>query len=343
VLMDDNGPVEELNIIGKITDQGVTATVNKNLHIDYAERKLGINSHGFAFNLPNLIDVVKGRQQAVDDNQDKQTGLFLSFTAENSNLYLSPNSKILADRIELEYLNDTIKMRLLHGPGKIVMKVEEEQFLVNGSNLDETFMGALIQNSRFQGGQFSIAAMGRSDEFSVLFEIRDTVLLDFTILNNVMALLNTVPSLVSFSLPEYDFTGLPLDSAVVGMRYNNKFAAIESMEFISPSLQAKGIGEINFSQRHLDLDLNLTTQRKENIRKIPAAGYILQGEEGESSMTIKIKGDLDDPDVGYSLFKEIAAKPFEILFRVLKLPVHLLEELDSESEGWQQTGPALEK
>jgi hypothetical protein len=169
VLMDDNGPVEELNIIGKITDQGVTATVNKSLHIDYAERKLGINSHGFAFNLPNLIDVVKGRQQAVDDNQGKQTGLFLSFTAENSNLYLSPNSKILADRIELEYLNDTIKMRLLHGPGKIVMKVEEEQFLVNGSNLDETFMGALIQNSRFQGGQFSIAAMGRSDEFSVLF------------------------------------------------------------------------------------------------------------------------------------------------------------------------------
>ncbi len=195
-------------------------------------------------------------------------------------------------------------MRLTHGPGRIEMKIEEEHFLADGSNLNDTFMGALIQDSNFLGGQLFLSAMGSFEEFSALFEIKDTVLTNLATLNNVMTLLNTVPALITFSWPKYSFTGLPLDSVVVGMKFKNMLATFESMEFISPSLQASGIGWIDFSERLMDMDVSLTTQRKNNLRKIPIAGYILHGKKGEASMTIKIKSGFDDPDVTHSLFKE---------------------------------------
>jgi len=37
----------------------------------------------------------------------------------------------------------------------------------------------------------------------------------------------------------------------------------------------------------MELDVNLTTQRKINIQKILIVGYILHGEKGEPSVTIK--------------------------------------------------------
>ncbi len=86
----------------------------------------------------------------------------------------------------------------------------------------------------------------------------------------------------------------------------------------------------------MDLDISMVTQRTDTIRKIPVGGYILHGEKGEASMTIKIKGGYDDPEVTHSLFKDIASKPFNVLFRVLGLPIHALEELSRESENQQQ-------
>jgi len=341
LFIDGDGPVEELNITGKLSDLGVTASINKDLHIEYADKQLGIASSNLAFNVPAVISLIKERPKSTGDSASKDSGIIFSLNAENSHLYLSPNSKILADLIEFEYLNGIIKMRLLHGPGRIVMKVEDEHFLADGSNLNDVFMGALIQGSSFQGGLMSIAAMGAFDEFSVLFEIKDTVLNNLKTLNNVMALINTVPALITFSWPDYNLTGLPLDSAVVGMKFKNKLATFESMEFVSPSLQAAGIGWIDFSERLMDLDVNLTTQRKENIRKIPIVGYILHGKKGEASMTIKIKGGVDDPEVTHSLFREIISKPFKILFRTLGLPIHALQELSRESENQQQNDQTL--
>lgn len=222
-----------------------------------------------------------------------------------------------------------------------MLRGEDGNFVAEGSNLNDVFMGSLIQNSNFQGGQMYIGAVGSFDDFSAVFEIKDTVLTNLETVNNVMALLNTVPALITFSLPKYDSTGLLLESAVVGMKFKDKLATFESMEFFSHSLQAAGIGWIDFSQRLLDLDVNLTTQRKINVSKIPLAGYILQGKKGAASITIKIKGGLDNSQVTHSLLKEIIAKPFKVLFRALLLPIHLLREMSNDSDNLRNTSQTI--
>jgi hypothetical protein len=325
LLIDGDEKVEKLSIDGKLTDERVT-------------------SNNFGFDISELIRLIRDRPQSTGNDQDKDDDISTLFTAENTLLYLSPNSRILADHIELEYLDNALKMNLSHGPGSILveMNLEDEIFLVEGSSLNDLFMGALIQRSKFQGGQMSIAAKGTFDDISALFEIKNTVLGNLKTVNNVMALLNTVPALITFSMPDYDSKGLTLTSALVGMKFKNKVATFESMDFKSPSLTAAGVGWIDFSKGLMDLDVNLTTQRKINIRKLPVTGYILHGEKGEPSMTVKIKGSVDDPDVNHTLFKEIISKPFKVLVRILKLPVHLVKKMRSKSDSDKQTDPAVD-
>jgi hypothetical protein len=344
LLIDGDEKVEKLSIDGKLTDEGVTATVNEHLRIDYDDKQLRVTSNNFGFDISELIRLIRDRPQSTGNDQDKDDDISTLFTAENTLLYLSPNSRILADHIELEYLDNALKMNLSHGPGSILveMNLEDEIFLVEGSNLNDLFMGAFIQRSKFEDGQMSLAAKGTFDEFSVLFEIKNTVLANLKTLNNVMALLNTVPAFVTFSAPEYNSTGLPLTSALVGMKFKNRVATFESMDFKSPSLSGAGVGWIDFSQNLMELNINLTTQRKENIRKFPVAGYILHGEKGEPSMTVKIKGSVDDPDVTHTLFKEIISKPFKVLVRILKLPFHIVQKMRSKHERDKQTDPAVD-
>ena len=82
------------------------------------------------------------------------------------------------------------------------------------------------------------------------------------------------------------------------------------------------------------MDLNLITQAKKNISKIPLAGYILVGDEKRPSVTVKISGDLLNPKVENSTVKEVITLPFAILLRTLALPLHLVDSMiDSTEDG----------
>jgi hypothetical protein len=79
------------------------------------------------------------------------------------------------------------------------------------------------------------------------------------------------------------------------------------------------------------MDVNLKTQAGKNLGKIPVLGYVLAGKDEDESLSLKIKGGLNDPDVDYSLVKNIVVYPAEILYRTLKLPFHLGGQIINKS------------
>ena len=76
------------------------------------------------------------------------------------------------------------------------------------------------------------------------------------------------------------------------------------------------------------MEFNLITQAKANINKIPLVGYILVGDEKRPSITFKVTGDLDDPEVKHSTFQEIAILPLSILQRTFYLPFRWTDSND---------------
>jgi len=326
LLVEDGSPVDTLHITGQLTDTGTFAKINKNLTLEYIDRNLSLTSQDLGYNLSAIIEMIKDRPKSPVDSKTTNTQtqpFLLTLAADESQIYLGPKSRVLADTINCTLQNGNLQMDLAHGLGNVSLKLTDDAFTLKGSELNDKFLGALIQDSRFQGGKMYMSAKGNMDEFSAIFEIKDTVLKDLTTVNNIMAFMDTIPALVTFSLPEYSRRGFPVDSATVGMVFKDKVAKIESMEIHSPELRAKGTGVIDFAHKVIDMDINLKTQASQNVGKIPIVGYVLAGKDEDESLSLKINGGFDNPDVDYSLIKNIAVYPAEILYRTLKLPFHL--------------------
>jgi hypothetical protein len=336
LLVDDDGPIDLLHITGQLTDKGTFARINKDLELSFADKKLDITSHKIGYNLSAIVQIIEELPTRSADSEaksDEASPFTLKMSADQSHIYLGSKSSILADNMQVDLLDGKFNMELDHGKGQLSLQLDKGSFILDGKELNDAFMGALIHNSKFQGGAMSIAAKGMLNEFSAVFEIKDTLLYEMATVNNVMAFLNTVPALVTFSLPEFDTSGFPVDSAVVGMKYKDKVVDIESLEVFSPEMYAKGQGTIDFSTKMIDMDINLKTQAGRNVGKIPVVGYVLAGNEDDESLNVKIEGPLDDPTVNNSLVKNIVVYPAEILYRTLKLPFHLGGKMLPESSG----------
>ncbi|BHH86102.1 hypothetical protein LA52FAK_43910 [Desulforhopalus sp. 52FAK] len=347
LLVVDDVPVNALHITGMIEDRGVLATINRDLDLEYIDNTISISSNKIGYNISAIRQLAKDHFQSVsktDEEPVKKSDAGKSFVfnvnANQSQIYIAPQSRILADTINLELHGGKLQMRLRHGSGKILLHQEEGHFMVDGNDLNDEFMGALIQNSRFHGGRMSMAAVGTFDGVTAILDIKNTVLKKLAIMNNLMAFIDTVPALATFSLPQYHTSGLPIDSAAVGVKYKNNVASFESIEVMSPEFHAKGKGEIDFLKNQIDMNIQLKTQASKNVGKIPVVGYMLTGKDDDESLTVKLEGRLDDPEVNYSLIKEIVTYPVDILRRTFKLPLNLVEKMGLQSTKTAIPAPA---
>lgn len=327
LLIKNNVPVKKYVVSGRVNNRHLSATVNKDLNIEYASDLLSISSESIGYNVPAIVTFIKDRILHFLPEDSEKMKTHINLDAKNSSLYFTPNCQALADSIHLEYREGKSSTILRDGIGSIVMESEGNQFSLKGEQLEDEFMGALLQGSEFLDGRMGMVASGSFDRFSVLMKIDDTLLLDHFYMNNIMAFLNTVPALVTFSLPEYSTKGLPVQSAVAGIIYDRGIATFESMEVKSSAFYITGTGFIDFLQQQIDLDLNLTTQAKENLHKIPLIGYIMAGEKEHPSVTLKVFGDLHKPEVDNPLYREVAVMPFSMLYRTLKLPFRLVKSM----------------
>jgi hypothetical protein len=331
-LVKDGNPVERLAVAGVIGEQGLKVTINGDVEIVYDD-KLSITSQDIGYNVPEILRFMKERPASAAADSGKKKRIRATVTATDSAFYFASDSHIPADQISLDSANGSFRLRLEHGEGTIIMDIEGDQFSLKGEDLNDAFMNALLPDAHVQGGRMSMGARGSFDEFSVVLKINDFILNDFKTLNNILAMVNTVPALITFTLPEYSTRGLPVSSVVVGMTVKDGLASCESLDIDSPELSLTGSGWVDFSEKQVGMEFNLITQAKANLQKIPLIGYILAGKEKQPSITVKVTGDLMDPKVESEMFKEVATIPFSILYRTLALPAHLASPLFDSDEG----------
>ena len=319
-------PIDHYHIDGSLHQGFFQATINDAFHLYYREG-LEIQADGILFNVPAIATFFDDCVKKEEEEQKKEESFTVSLTATDSGFFLSPNSQVVADSLTLYSSKNSIEIGLISGPGKIEIDMEGKQFLIQGDNLNDVFMNRLTPGAKLRNGRMRVAAQGTLDNFTTLLELENTVLLDFVTLNNILAFINTIPALITFNLPSYSSSGLHISSAVMGMEVVDGVARVESLQVESPELGITGQGWIDFPQKNIEMALNLITQSKKNVRKIPLVGYILAGGKKQPSITVKVSGQLEDPDVEHEVFKEVATIPFNILYRTLSLPSHIVSPL----------------
>ena len=337
VLIKDNKPIHQLHIVGEVTDQGFSAIVNDQVKLQYKD-DLTITSDTIGYNIPAIIQFFREQPSSTESDHGSRTNnngtigegekkLHISLEATDSYLFFKADRKALADHITLEYDGSRSEIELLHKQGNINLEIEGDQFTLTGEGLGDTFMGALIQGSEFDKGTMTLAAKGSFTESSALIKIENSTLKSLNPLNNILAFLDTIPALITFSLPDYSTKGLYLNSAVLGLKIQDNIANVEHLAVQSPVLSMTGVGWIDIPRNMINMDLNLITMAKTNISKIPLLGYILTGKEKRPSITLQVSGDLQNPDVKNTVFRDVATLPFSLLYRTLTLPVRMVNSV----------------
>jgi len=332
LLLEDGAIRNRLFISGSLTEEGVSAVINTNIHINYENNTLDIRSWDVGYDITEVKKLVDQLLPSNGDREENHQGINVRLIAEDSNIVLSPQTRLPADKIFLEYGGQGVTVSLEHGEGIIELERIGGISFFNGENLNDEFMTALLQGSYVQGGTLALAGMGTEDEVSAVIEVEETVLMNSKTLNNIMVLLNTIPALVTLSVPEYETKGLAIRSAVAGIQYSQGQVEVKSISVDSPVLQATGKGLIDLSQKTIDMDIQLTSQAGKNLRKIPVVGYVVAGKEEDTSATFTVSGSLENPEVKTSVMEEIVTMPIDILYRTLNLPIHLVKKIGTYTD-----------
>ncbi len=323
LLLKDGVPQTDYHISGEFHENILRATVNQDMEIVY-DNGIMISSRDLSFNIPAIKQLLKDLPEAVASHSEDEFTMDVQLDSKRTNLFFKEDMQVLADDLNLKYSDGKTTLELQHGEGAISCDVEGKYFSLTGKGLNNVFMNGLLAGMDFHKGSMKFAAKGSFEEFTAMVKIEDTVLKDFKTLNNVLAMVNTIPALVTFNLPSYSTEGLAVKDLVAGMKVKNGIATFETLGLDSSEMRIAGNGWIDFINEEIAMDLNLITRAKDNMTKIPLIGYILVGKKKSPSITVKMTGDLLDPKVENSTFQEVVTVPFQMLFRTLALPAYLV-------------------
>lgn len=324
----EDEPIDNYFINGKYdtNTKNINLAINNTVYVQIGD-DINIKAQNTGINIQEIINFFN----KTENKQEKKKDIKLTFEAIDSYLYLTKNKRIISDKINLKYLNGALSAELSHGKGAAFFTLKSDKLHIYGGGFNDEFMNKLFALSKFKGGSFEFAISGSLNEYEGTMYIENTTILEYIALNNILAFVNTVPSLVTFSLPGYNKKGVAAKKTYLNFKFKDDIYNVSDFYLESKEIEIVGRGEASIEKNSINLDLNLKTDLGSSVSKIPLVGYILLGEESIST-SLKVTGALDNPDVSTQVAKDIAVAPFNIIKRALTYPLELFKDKDEKKK-----------
>ncbi|PHM17355.1 MAG: hypothetical protein CJD30_06920 [Sulfuricurvum sp. PD_MW2] len=320
LMLINDAPLSHYKFSGSHQNTTTTVRVNDRITISQTPETIHVRANNAGLNLPVLFKFLSEHSEDASHPTSNDPSPSVHMYATNSYLYLMKGRKILTDTFSAIMVDDKFDASLRYMNGTANLKIRNDLFSIEGEGFNDKFMEHLFALSDFSGGAFSFQANGKADAFDGLMRVEHTILKDYKVMNNILAFINTIPSLATFSLPNYNAKGLPVDEGYAHIAYKKGVVFVDNFTLNSPEMKIMGNGRADFNENQLEGTLTLKTDLGSALGKVPMVGYILLGDDGSLATTLSLNGKLDDPKVETAIAKEIATAPFNILKRTLVYP-----------------------
>ncbi|MDQ7068813.1 MAG: AsmA-like C-terminal domain-containing protein [Sulfurimonas sp.] len=320
LLVENNIPLKDYKIKGKIYKEKVDLYINRKIHI-VVKDSININMDYTSININALLDIIKDLPAGTGNAKT----LNILLKAKNSNLYIDKDRHALYDTLDMQFYKNILTAQLKHEKGYAGLRLENNKFHLYGKEFNDKFMNKLFSLAKFSKGNLDFSLSGDISDYSGVIYIKKTTIKDYKILNNILAFVNTVPSLVTFQLPGYNKEGLFVDTAYANFKYKKNVFHFSDLYLDSKEIDIFGKGVADVKNDKIDIVLNLKTDLGSDLAKVPLVGYIILDKDAIST-TLNIKGKFSDPEVNSLLAEEIIVAPLNIIKRTLSLPYILIRD-----------------
>jgi hypothetical protein len=298
-----------------------------NLKLDYSNFQIPIGE----FNLS-----LKGPAQLVE-------GQFQNLGIHRQNLHLQLKEGNFSYRLDRQEL---LSAHLSSPPLKVKIWQHNGYTIATGSKID---LGWFERTTGLKGifAQLNLAGSGviTPDKF-ILVNIRiwDTIIAKLRLLNNIIALINTIPAILSFQPAGFSGKGYKIKEGRFTIVADRQFQTIHLTKGAiigkNQNLNLFFWGYIYPAQKSLDLMVRVVIPIK--VKYIPLVGplvsYILFGKSGGIVVDAKATGNWEDPKVELSTVRDLTSAPLKILYRLLSTPFQLQDIYNGVYNGGDLEG-----
>ncbi|MFW2439236.1 MAG: AsmA-like C-terminal domain-containing protein [Arenicellales bacterium] len=331
LLIEGDRPIHDYQFSGSYDGKSTNLDINEKVHVKLAD-EVSITSDNIGYNLPALFNInTKQNKKPNEKNKADGKAISLALNAKNSFIYLSNERRILADELKLTLDQGLINCDLKFGDGFASLQFKDNKVSLAGKDFDKSFLNGLLTISEFSDGKLDFQLSGSTDNMDAVMTINDAVLQNYGLISNVLAFINTVPALLTFRLPGFHSSGLYADEITAAMNIQDGLIMLKSFSLDSKQIDIRGEGNANMNDDTIDITLNLITGAKKSMGHIPLLGYVLSGDKKKPSITLTVKGDMKEPEISHTAFKEVATYPFQLLKRTIILPGHLVQKVQKET------------
>jgi hypothetical protein len=200
--------------------------------------------------------------------------------------------------------------------------------MIEGNHFNKEILSSLANNNLSGLNDLDIDFVTIRTPDNLIFGkifINSATIEQLTLLNNIVAFINTIPSFLSLEMPHYSAKGFKVKSGIVSFLLYKDILYIKRAFVDGENLSFSARGYINLKEQKLHLKVKANIKMK--LKKIPIVGkglsYLFFGKDGNIDIKMIVKGDIKNPKVKKDLGKEIIMLPIHLFRRALTLPLHI--------------------
>jgi len=324
--------VNNFKFSGLLVDKDLKLSINEKIFIDKSD-KIDIFIDDYDFNITGLNDFINMNSTKDEDKEeDKNVSVNIepeiNIYLKNGDIYLTDkNNTFRSKSIYINGKDDRTYIDIRPPDGKIRVETKNDKYIVKGTNLKESLIKGLTAFDGLAGGDYNIYIKGKGGDFNGLLQFRKLKIKHLELLNNILAFINTVPALLTFSRPGFNHNGLRILAGYLEFAKKGDVVYLKEFNIKGENIDFVGKGYINLKTQKISIQIDISAVKyvDKALENIPIANYLILGDDGSISTRIFIKGDIDDPKISTELHKEILSTPIKLTERAFNLPAKVLE------------------
>ncbi len=239
------------------------------------------------------------------------------------------------ENLDITAQDDRVKIDGNYKNGMIIADLVHGALYFKAYNFSGDYINTILQKDFVEGGLFTLIGSFENQVFNGELKFQNTSLKNLTLMQNMVNLINTIPSLIVFRNPHLGANGYQIKTGSIVFGITKEYLGLEKIDLIGKTLDVAGNGVIELDTNKLDLNLEVSTIKALSnvLSKIPIVGYLILGKEGKVTTNVNVKGTLDNPKTKVTLAADIIQAPFKILRRIFTPIDIIVDEIKKNIES----------